>query len=121
MTDINEAGTIAAALGTIEAIVDRPTYVAWRTDWRRRYAEASNAIRSAKSDLVAKRAAWRANAPSTDAESYEYRINSLIENMPWLRRKARILMKERAHATAARDEAFEAKRMASAVTEGLAA
>jgi len=92
----------------VETIVDRLSYVAWRTDWRARYATASDTVRIAKRDLVAKRAAWRRNAPSDDTESYEYRINSLIENMPWLRRKARILMVERRHATSARDEAFAA-------------
>jgi uncharacterized protein len=104
MTDTT--ATAATAPVAIESIVDRLSYVAWRTDWRTRYAAASETIRAAKRDLVAKRAAWRANAPSDDTESYEYRINSLIERMPWLRRQARILMHERTHATAWRDEAI---------------
>ena len=104
MTDTT---TITAPVA-VETIVDRLSYVAWRTDWRARYAAASKTVRTAKRDLVSKRAAWRRNLPSTDTESYEYRINSLIENMPWLRRKARILMTERKHATSARDEAFAA-------------
>ena len=102
MTDTASIATPVA----VETIVDRLTYVAWRTDWRARYAAASETVRIAKRDLVAKRAAWRKNAPSTDTESYEYRINSLIERMPWLRQKAHALMLERKHATSARDEAF---------------
>lgn len=119
MTDTTT--TAATAPVAVETIVDRLSYVAWRTDWRARYAAASETIRAVKRDLVAKRAAHRANAPSDDTESYTYRINSIIERMPWLRRQARILMHERTHATTWRDDAIAEIRAAIEADAAVAA
>lgn len=91
------------APNAIDTIVDRISYVAWRTDWRTRYAIASQIVRDAKRDLRRVRSDWRHNVPNANPNSYEYQANSLIERMPWLRRQANILMKERTAATQHRD------------------
>jgi hypothetical protein len=98
--------TTTAAPIAIDTIVDRVSFVAWRTDWRARYAAASETIRAAKRELVRVRADWRRNAPNASPDSYEYQANSLIENMPWIRRKANALMIERTAATDRRESLF---------------
>lgn len=106
--------TTATAPITIDTIVDRVSFVAWRTDWRARYADASETIRATKRELVRVRADWRRNAPNASPNSYEYQANSLIEHMPWLRRKANALMLERTAATDHRRAMFaEAAEAAS--------
>jgi len=88
----------------IETITDRTTYLAWRADWRRRYAAASEEVRSAKRDLVDAYAARLANAPRIQGRTHEYRIASIIERLPGLREEAHIVMSERALGTGRRDE-----------------
>lgn len=112
MTDTTTA-TVPVAIDTI---VDRVSFVAWRTDWRARYAAASETIRAAKRELVRVRADWGRNAPNASPNSYEYQANSLIENMPWLRRKANALMLERTAATDHRNALFAAAAEAASVT-----
>lgn len=99
MTDTNTTAI------SIETIVDRISFVAWRTDWRTRYATASETIRDAKRELVRIRSDWKRNAPNPQPYSYEYQENSIIEDLPRLRRRANALMIERAAATDLRDAA----------------
>jgi hypothetical protein len=95
---------------SVDTITDRLSYVAWRADWRARYAAASQEIRDTKRELVRTRADWRRNAPNPKPNSYEYQVNTLIENLPWLRRKANLLMRERTGATETRDALIEEAR-----------
>lgn len=97
---------------SVDTITDRPSYVAWRTDWRARYAAASEAVRAAKRSLVRLRTDWKANVPRGANETYEFRINSLNERLPWLRYTATALMRERGVATEIRDALLEEARAA---------
>lgn len=105
MNDQNEAVSV-------DTITDRTSYVAWRADWRIRYAAASEAVRTAKRTLVRLRADWKANVPRGANETYEFRINSLNERLPWLRRRAHAVMRERGPATEIRDALLEKARAA---------
>jgi hypothetical protein len=97
----------------IDTIADRLSYVAWRTDWRDRYAAASEHVRDAKRELVRIRAAWRSNVANDGTRSWEFQINSLNEDLPYRRRRANDLMVERQEATDRRDELMEALRASS--------
>lgn len=111
MTDTTDTAPIA-----IDTIVDRISFVAWRSDWRARYAIASQHVRDAKHELVRIRADWRRNAPNPGPNSYEYQINSLNERLPWLRRQANIVMRERRDGTDRRDALFAAAAETTAPT-----
>lgn len=115
MTDTTDTAQIA-----IDTIVDRTSFVAWRSDWRARYAIASQDVRDAKHELVRIRADWRRNAPNPGPNSYEYQVNSLNERLPWLRRQANLVMRERRDGTDRRDALFAAAAEATA-SEAIAA
>jgi hypothetical protein len=94
----------------IPTITDRASFLAWRTDWRARYAEASTKVRETKRELVRLRAAWRRNEPNHSGRSYEYLINSRIEDLPWVRRQAAGLMIEHRAVIAHRDAIIAATK-----------
>lgn len=110
MTDTTDASTI----------VDRASFLAWRTEWRRRYAEASEKVRATKRELVRLRAAWRRNEPNHSGRSYEYLVNGRIEDLPWVRRPAAALMIEHRAVIAHRDRIM-AEAKADAAVPAIAA
>lgn len=87
----------------IETIVDRTTYLAWRADWRRRYAEASEDVRATKRELVRAMTDLRTNAPRIDGRTHEYRIDACRLALPGLRHAAHVIMSERELGTDRRD------------------
>jgi hypothetical protein len=99
---------------SVDTIVDRLSFVAWRSDWRARYAIASQDVRDIKRELVRIHADWRRNAPNPGPKSYEYQINSLNEHLPWVRRQANLVMRERRAGTDRRDALLAAAIEAAA-------
>lgn len=102
--DMNVAKNRRRLPQNTDAIVDLASYLAWRAGWRARYAAASAAVRAEKrllADLIADRRTKVVRQAGT--ESYEYRINSSFERLPWTRSEASILMRERRAADARRD------------------
>jgi len=82
---------------------DRLSWVAWRADWRARYAEASQLIRAAKREAAELHVARRGESEA-GRRPIDYRISSIQENLPYLRRAANTLMIERTEATAHKNE-----------------
>lgn len=88
----------------IETITDRTTYITWRTDWRLRYAKASEDVRIVKRELVRALADLRTNAPRIEGRTHEYRIDACRFRLPGLRSTAHAIMCERALGTDRRDQ-----------------
>lgn len=89
---------------TVDSITDRESYLAWRADWRRRYAAASERVRDAKRQLVAVFADRRAGVRAPEGRSWDFVVNSINERMPDIRRDAHRVMAERADGVWMRDE-----------------
>lgn len=84
-------------------ITDRISWVAYRADWRRRYKEASEAIRAVKREIAKHRAIYREFG--NDCISHRY----AADGMQWdLRRKREV-------ASRLMDELNEAKEHKAAI------
>lgn len=94
---------------------DRLTWLAWRADWRLRYAAASEAVRAEKRVIAGLRADWRTTTDEQERTRIGYRADVLQSYLLRTRDHANDLMLER---TAANE--YKAKQLA-ARSEALAA
>jgi chromosome segregation ATPase len=76
----------------ITTISDRTSWLAYRADWRRRYKEASEAIRSLKREIAGHRAKRRELGDA--GKSHEYAADNLQSGLLRLRLNANWLMQE---------------------------
>ena len=96
---------------TINTITDRTSWLAWRADWRLRYAEASEEVRAVKRAMRDAVAVRRSGPGKAEVERIDHTLmpglQSSRENRRW---KARRLMKELESAKARRDELISAAK-----------
>ncbi len=99
-------------------VTDRLTWLAYRADWRRRYKEATLAIRSVKGEIARHRRLRR--ELGTEGVSHQYAADSLQCGLWIKRRDARWLMdelteakKHKAELLAARAEAADQAPLAA--------
>lgn len=74
---------------------DRLSWLAWRADWRKRYAAASEAVRAEKRVIAGLRADWRASTDEAERTRIGYRADVLQGQLRHVRIDAHYLMLER--------------------------
>lgn len=93
------------------SFTDRATWISWRSDWRQRYAQASETIRATKREISEIYAGLRAG--SIQGRQADPRLWSLKSALLHQRRDANGLMEERTAANEHKAEQLAARQIAA--------